>query len=105
MESVESVLDDDKIEEVFGGAGHSKATRASRVTAAKLQKAQLEEATAQVEELRRQVSTLTDAGEDSYSSALAFSPARTRAAARRPPPSPGGNQEGIPADEAEGGIR
>jgi len=77
MESVESVLDDDKIEEVFGGAGHSKATRASRVTAAKLQKAQLEEATAQVEELRRQVSTLTDAGEDSYSSALAFSPART----------------------------
>ena len=48
MESVESVLDDDKIEEVFGGAGHSKATRASRVTAAKLQKAQLEEATAQV---------------------------------------------------------
>ena len=24
MESVESVLDDDKIEEVFGGAGHSK---------------------------------------------------------------------------------
>ena len=98
MESVESVLDDDKIEEVFGGAGHSKATRASRVTAAKLQKAQLEEATAQVEELRRQVSTLTDAGEDSYSSALAFSPARTRAAARRPPPSPGGNQEGIPAE-------
>ena len=98
MESVESVLDDDKIEEVFGGAGHSKATRASRVTAARLQKAQLEEATAQVEELRRQVSTLTDAGEDSYSSALAFSPARTRAAARRPPPSPGGNQEGIPAE-------
>lgn len=63
---MEAVLDDEQIEEVFGGTGHSRATRASRVTAAKLQRAQLEEATAQVEELRRQVSSLTEGGEDSY---------------------------------------
>ena len=57
---MEVALDDEQIEEVFGGTGHSRATWASRVTAAKLQRAQLEEATAQVEELRRQVSSLTD---------------------------------------------